>query len=122
MIGQQENNRTLYHQHYDLIEKSVIFCKIQMHIRIILEFFEKYSLVPEENTILILFSICSFRKLQRFVLVFSSSYIYSGKLTDTSVFITIIILHIYSLALQLLFFLICISPIILLSFLISGLG
>ena len=43
MIGQQKNNRTLYHQNYDLIEKSVIFCKIQMHIRIILEFFEKHK-------------------------------------------------------------------------------
>ena len=43
MIGQQKNNRTLYYQNYDLIEKSVIFCKIQMHIRIILEFFEKHK-------------------------------------------------------------------------------
>ena len=43
MIGQQKNNRTLCHQNYDLVEKSVIFCKIQMHVRIILEIFEKHK-------------------------------------------------------------------------------
>ena len=44
MICQQKNNRTLYHQSYHLIEKPVItLFKIQMRIRVILEFFEKYS-------------------------------------------------------------------------------
>ena len=39
----EKNNRTLYHQNWDLIEKPVITFKIQMHIRIILKFFEKYK-------------------------------------------------------------------------------
>ena len=43
MIGQQKNNRTLYHQNQDLIEKSKSIFKIQKHIRIILKFFEKYK-------------------------------------------------------------------------------
>ena len=44
MICQQKNNRTLYHQSYHLIEKPVnTLFKIQMRIRVILEFFEKYS-------------------------------------------------------------------------------
>ena len=43
MIGQQKSNRILYHQNYHLIEKPVITFRIQMHIRIMLEFFEKYK-------------------------------------------------------------------------------
>ena len=43
MIGQQKNNRILYHQNYHLTEKSAITFKIQIHIRIILKFFEKYK-------------------------------------------------------------------------------
>ena len=43
MIGQQKNSKTLYHQNYHLIEKLVIIFKIQMHFRIILEYFEKYK-------------------------------------------------------------------------------
>ena len=39
----EKNNRTLYHQNWDLIEKPVITFKIQMHIRIILKYFEKYK-------------------------------------------------------------------------------
>ena len=39
----EKNNRTLYHQNWDLIEKPVITFKIQMHIRIILKCFEKYK-------------------------------------------------------------------------------
>ena len=42
MIGQQKNSRILYHQNHHVIEKPVITFKIQMHIRIILKFFEKY--------------------------------------------------------------------------------
>ena len=43
MIGQQKNNRITYHQNYHLIEKPVITFNIQMKIRVILEFFEKYK-------------------------------------------------------------------------------
>ena len=43
MIGQQKNNKTLYHQNYHLIEKPVIIFEIQMHFRIILEYFDKYK-------------------------------------------------------------------------------
>ena len=43
MIGQQKNNRILYHQNNHLIENLIILLKIQMHIKIILEFFEKYK-------------------------------------------------------------------------------
>ena len=39
----RKNNRTLYHQNWDLIEKPVITFKIQMHIRSTLKFFEKYK-------------------------------------------------------------------------------
>ena len=42
MIGQQKKNRILYHQNYHLTETPTITFKIQMHIRIILKFFEKY--------------------------------------------------------------------------------
>ena len=43
MIGQQKNNRTLYHQNYNLIEKLQSLFKIQMYIRIILKNFEKFK-------------------------------------------------------------------------------
>ena len=42
MIDQQKN-RTQYHQNYDLIERPVSLFNIQMHIRIILKFFEKHK-------------------------------------------------------------------------------
>ena len=43
MIGQQKNDRILYHENYHLIEKPVITLKTHMHMIIILEFFEKYK-------------------------------------------------------------------------------
>lgn len=42
MIDQQKNNRTQYHQNYDLTEPVSLF-NIQMHTRIILKFFEKHK-------------------------------------------------------------------------------
>ena len=43
MNGQWKNNRILYLQNYILIENLQSLFKIQMHIRIILKFFEKYK-------------------------------------------------------------------------------
>ena len=43
MIGQQKNNRILYHQNYHLIEKNCNHFLKSRCIRITLEFFEKYK-------------------------------------------------------------------------------
>ena len=81
MTGQKKNNRILYHQNYHLIGKTCNhFLKIQMRIRIILEFFEKYK-CPD-----IAFFLQSFRYVSNEQPCLKTTGLYENLLLSPSLF------------------------------------